>query len=145
MPRIVALDVGDATIGVAVSDELGVTANPVCTIRRSRSLKTDLQAVEDILTKLNADKVVVGIPLTAEGEEGIQAAKVKDFSNRLAKRLKIPIDYWDESFSTAEAEDMLIKMDTSRAKRRKVIDKIAAAVILESYLREAEIRKSKQE
>lgn len=145
MPRIVALDVGDATIGVAVSDELGVTANPVCTIRRSRSLKTDLQAVEDILTKLDADKVVVGIPLTAEGEEGIQAAKVKDFSNRLAKRLKIPIDYWDESFSTAEAEDMLIKMDTSRAKRRKVIDKIAAAVILESYLREAEIRKSKQE
>jgi len=145
MPRIVALDVGDATIGVAVSDELGVTANPVCTIRRSRSLKTDLQAVEDILTKLDADKVVVGIPLTAEGEEGIQAAKVKDFSNRLAKRLKIPIDYWDESFSTAEVEDMLIKMDTSRAKRRKVIDKIAAAVILESYLREAEIRKSKQE
>lgn len=144
MPRIAALDVGDATVGVAVSDELGVTANPVCTIRRGRSLKTDLQAVEDILTKLNADKVVVGIPLTAEGEEGIQAAKVKDFSNRLAKRLNIPIDYWDESFSTAEAEDMLIKMDTSRAKRRKVIDKIAAAVILESYLREAENRKSKQ-
>jgi putative Holliday junction resolvase len=145
MPRIAALDVGDATIGVAVSDELGVTANPVCTIRRSRSLKTDLQAVEDILTKLNADKIIVGIPLTAEGEEGIQAAKVKDFSNRLAKRLKIPIDYWDESFSTAEAEDILIKMDTSRAKRRKIIDKIAAAVILDSYLREAEIQKSKQE
>mgnify|MGYP001120896073 CR=1 FL=1 len=145
MSRIAALDVGDATIGVAVSDELGVTANPVCTIRRSRSLKTDLQAVEDILTKLNADKIIVGIPLTAEGEEGIQAAKVKDFSNRLAKRLKIPIDYWDESFSTAEAEDILIKMDTSRAKRRKIIDKIAAAVILDSYLREAEIQKSRQE
>jgi len=145
MPRIAALDVGDATIGVAVSDELGITANPVCTIRRSRSLKTDLQAVENILTKLDADKVIVGIPLTAEGEEGIQAAKVKDFSNRLAKRLKIPIDYWDESFSTAEAEDVLIKMDTSRAKRRKIIDKIAAAVILDSYLREAEIQKSRQE
>jgi len=145
MPRVAALDVGNATIGVAVSDELGITANPVCTIRRSRSLKTDLRAVEDILTKLGADKVVVGIPLTAEGEEGIQAAKVKEFSNRLAKRLKIPIDYWDESFSTADAEHILIEMDTSRAKRRKVIDKVAAAVILESYLREAESRKAKQE
>ncbi len=145
MPRIAALDVGDTTIGIAVSDELGITANPVCTIRRSRSLKTDLRAIEEVLAKLGADKIVVGIPLTAEGKEGIQAKKVKEFSNRLAKRLKIPVDYWDESFSTAEAESILIEMDASRAKRRKVIDKMAAAVILESYLREAESRETKQE
>ena len=136
MPRIVALDVGDRTIGVAASDELGITANPVRTIRRGASVKADLREVEALLLGLEASKVVVGIPLDAEGNEGPQAAKVKDFSERLAKRLRIPVIYWDERFSTAEAEESLIEMGASRARRRKVIDKMAAAVILESYLRE---------
>jgi len=136
LPRIVALDVGDRTIGVAASDELGITANPVRTIRRGASVKADLREVEALLLGLEASKVVVGIPLDAEGNEGPQAAKVKDFSERLAKRLRIPVIYWDERFSTAEAEETLIEMGASRARRRKVIDKMAAAVILESYLRE---------
>ncbi len=131
-----ALDVGDATIGVAVSDELGITANPVRTIRRSRSIKADLREVEALLAELGAEKVVIGLPLDLAGEEGIQAAKVKDFSDRLARRLRFPVVLWDESFSTSDAEDIMLRMDTSRAKRRKVIDQMAAAVILESYLRE---------
>ena len=137
MPRIVALDVGDRTIGVAASDELGIIANPVRTIRRGASVKADLREVDALLAELEASEVVVGIPLDAEGEEGPQAAKVKDFSERLAKRLRIPVIYWDERFSTAEAEETLIEMGASRARRRKVIDKMAAAVILESYLRES--------
>ena len=145
MPRIVALDVGDATIGVAASDELMITANPVRTIRRGRSVKADLRAVEAVLGELDACKVVVGLPLTADGEEGIQAQKVKDFSSRLAKRLAIPLEYWDESFSTKDAESALIEMDASRARRRKTIDSMAAAVILGSYLGEGGERKAESE
>ena len=135
MPRIVALDVGDATIGIAATDELELTANPVRTVRRTRSIKADLRAVEQALTELEAQRVVVGLPLTAEGEEGFQARKVKDFSSRLAGRLSIPVELWDESFSTSDAEKLLIEVDTSRARRKKVIHGAAAAVILDSYLR----------
>ena len=138
MPRVVALDVGDATVGVAASDELGIVASPVRTLRRSRSIKADLREVEELLTELGAEKVVVGLPLDREGKEGIQAGKVRDFSDRLARRLRIPVELWDESYSTVEAEDILIEKDTSRAKRRKVIDQVAAAVILQDYLRATE-------
>ena len=75
MPRIVSLDVGDATIGIAVSDELNVTANPVCTIRRGRSVKADLRAVCELLADQRAESVVVGLPLNLDGEEGLQAAR----------------------------------------------------------------------
>ena len=138
MSRIVALDVGDATIGIAATDELRLIASPVRTIRRTRSVKADLRAVEDALRELDACKVVIGLPLDAEGEEGIQARKVKDFSNRLSKRVAIPVELWDERFSTADAEERLIQTDTSRARRRERIHAAAAAVVLEDYLRGAE-------
>lgn len=134
MPRLVALDVGDATIGVAASDELNITANPVVTIRRSNSIKADLRAVVELLAELEACGVVIGLPLNQEGEEGPQAAKVREFSGRLAKRITIPIEMWDERFSTYEAEQVLIETNISRAKRREIIDKMAAAVILQSYM-----------
>jgi putative holliday junction resolvase len=133
--RIVALDVGDATIGIAASDELGIAAHPVKTIRRGASVKADLREVEAVLVELDASKVVVGLPLGAENEEGKQASKVKDFSDRLARRIRIPLVYWDERFSTAEAEEMMIESGMSRARRRDKIDQAAACVILEGYLR----------
>lgn len=134
MPRLVALDVGDATIGVASSDEMNITANPIVTIRRSNSIKSDLREVVALLNELQAEKVIVGIPLNQNGEEGPQAAKVRDFYDRLARRIEIPVELWDERFSTCEAQQMLIECDISREKRRKVIDKMAAAVILQSYM-----------
>jgi putative holliday junction resolvase len=134
MPRIVALDVGDATIGVAATDELGLTVHPVRTIRRTASVKADLRTVEELLAELDASKVVVGLPLLASGDEGPQAEKVRDFFERLKRRLHIPAVLWDESLSTVEAEEMLLEADVSRAKRRKVIDQLAAVVILKSYL-----------
>lgn len=134
MPRLVALDVGDATIGVAASDELNITANPIVTIRRSNSIKADLREVVELLSELGANKVIVGLPLNQEGEEGPQAAKVREFSERLKKRISIPVEMWDERFSTYEAEQALIEANISRAKRREVIDKMAAAVILQSYM-----------
>jgi len=145
MARIVALDVGDATIGIAATDELRLIASPVRTIRRARGVKADLRAVEDALRELDACKVVIGLPLDSEGEEGIQARKVKDFSDRLSKRLAIPVELWDERFSTADAEERMIGMDTSRAGRRERIHAAAAAVVLESYVKEAEGREQRAE
>lgn len=134
MPRVVALDVGDATIGVAAADELSITVNPIRTIRRGKSVKADLREVEALLAELDAGTVVVGMPLDAEGNEGPQALKVKDFVDRLARRLRIPVRTWDERFSTADAEEMLLAADVSRAKRTEIIDQAAAMVILKSYL-----------
>lgn len=136
MPRIVALDVGDATIGVAAADELMIAVHPVRTIRRTRSVKADLREVEAMLAELNASVVVVGMPLTPEGNMGPQAEKVKDFCDRLARRLSIPVETFDERYSTADAKDRLLEADVSRAKRRRVIDQAAAVIILEGYLRE---------
>ena len=96
MPRIAALDVGDATVGVAITDELCITINPVTTIRRSGSVKVDVRTVESLLEELGAEEVVVGLPLTADGEIGPQAQKVIDFRDRLARRLRIPLVTWDE-------------------------------------------------
>lgn len=134
MPRIVALDVGDATIGVAATDEVGLTVHPVKTIRRTASIKADLRTVEELLLELDASQVVVGLPVLASGDEGPQAAKVRDFYDRLARRIRIPVALWDESLSTVEAEGLLLEADVSRAKRRKVIDQAAAMVILRGYL-----------
>ncbi len=129
-----ALDVGDATIGVAATDELQLIASPVRTIRRTPGIKADLRAVEEVLAELEACKVIVGLPLDAEGGEGSQAIKTREFAERLAKRLRIPVELWDERFSSDEAEERLIGLDASRARRRKAIHGAAAAVILESYL-----------
>lgn len=134
MSRIVALDVGDATIGVAATDEVGLIAHPVKTIRRTASIKADLRTVEELLAELDASEVVVGLPLLKSGDEGPQAAKVRDFYDRLARRIRIPAVLWDESLSTVEAEELLLEADVSRAKRRKVIDQLAAVVILKGYL-----------
>lgn len=134
MARTVALDVGDATIGVAAADELNITVNPIRTIRRSKSVKADLREVESLLQELEAGRVVVGMPLSADGEMGPQALKVKDFVDRLSRRLRIPVETWDERFTTADAEEMLLQADVSRARRSEVIDQAAAMVILRSYL-----------
>ena len=136
MPRIVALDVGDATIGVAATDELGLVAAPVRTVYRTKSIKADLRAVVDLLTELGASEVVVGNPIDVSGAEGAQSAKVREFADRLAARLRIPLVFVDESYTTAEAEDEMIAMNVSRAKRRRKIDSAAAVLILESYMRQ---------
>lgn len=136
MARIVALDVGDATIGVAATDELCLAAHPVTTLRRGASIKADVAAAARLIEELGAAEVVVGLPLGCDNEEGKQALKVKDFCVRLARRLRVPLVYRDERFSTREAEEMMVKAGVSRARRRRRIDQEAAAVILESYLRD---------
>ena len=134
--RVAALDVGDATVGVAVCDETMLTVNPVTVIRRTKSIKADVGETERLLKEIGAEEVVVGMPLDAEGNMGPQALKVKDFYDRLSRRMSIPFSAVDERFSTREAEEYLLETDVSRKKRREVIDAMAAVVILETYLRE---------
>lgn len=136
--RILCLDIGEKRIGVAVSDPLCLTAQGLKVIER-RGDKKDFPAIEELCRELSVELILVGLPLDEEGGEGKAAGKTRKFSERLALHLKnsgvkIPFEFWDESYSTEVAENFLIDADVGRKKRRLVIDKMAAVVILTDYL-----------
>lgn len=131
--RWMGLDVGDRTIGIALSDELGWTAQPFTTLRRRR-LDVDLEALRRIAADSGVASVVVGLPLSMSGLHGTRAARVKTFAAELEKGLKIEVLFWDERLSTVAAERVLLQADLSRAERRRQVDKVAAAIILQGYL-----------
>lgn len=131
--RIVALDVGDRTIGVAASDELGITAQPLRTIRR-KNLARDLDELGGILREREAERLVVGLPLNMDDTEGPRAVRTRRFADELSRRFGLPVVLWDERLSTWEAERTLIESGVSRERRKAVIDTAAAQVILRSYL-----------
>jgi len=130
--RIMALDLGEKTVGVAVSDELELTANPRGVLRRDGS---EMEQVLRLIDEESVGELVVGLPVSMSGESGPQAEKAREFAEQLAARTTVPVRTWDERLSTREAERALIAADVRRARRRRVIDSIAAALILESYLR----------
>lgn len=131
--RTLALDVGTKTIGVAVSDELGITANGVTTIQR-KNLKHDLLELGTIIDELKPEEIVVGVPYQMDGSVSERGDKILKFSKKIGEVFSLPIVHWDESFSTVNAEKKLIQADVSRKKRKKVIDKMAAVFILQEYL-----------
>lgn len=133
--RILGLDVGSKTIGVAVSDEMGWTAQGVTTLQR-RDIGSTCDSLLALVTEYGVDTLVVGLPLHMSGEEGVQAKAVRDFIGVFQRRasLSIPIVYCDERMSTMAAERGLLEADLSREKRRKVINKMAAVFILQGYL-----------
>jgi putative Holliday junction resolvase len=131
--RILGLDLGDQTIGVAVSDEMGWTAQSLDTIRRA-SLREDFRALEVFVERYRPEKIVLGLPRNMNGTIGAQAEKVLRFAERLSSRFDIPVLTWDERLSTVGAEKYLLEAEMSGRKRRKVIDKLAAAFILQGYL-----------
>ncbi len=131
--RTISLDIGTKTIGVAVSDELGITANGVCTIRRENE-KKDLAQLRDIVERYSPCEILVGLPYSQDGSLGSRAKSIKRFSERIRDSLGLSVKYWDESFSTKTAEQTLIEAGVGRKKRKTVIDKMAATVILEEYL-----------
>ena len=131
--RTISLDIGTKTIGIAVSDELGITANGVCTIHRENE-KKDLAQLRDIIERYSPREILVGIPYNQDGSLGNRAKGIKRFSERIQNSLGLPVRYWDESFSTKTAEKTLIDAGMGRKKRKTVIDKMAATVILEEYL-----------
>ncbi|MBO9539617.1 Holliday junction resolvase RuvX [bacterium] len=131
-PRILALDVGTKTIGVAVSDPLGITAQAVETIRR-QSVTQDLAQLQRLVQLYNPERFVVGYPLSMSGAPGPQAQFVETFVEHL-RGLELPIDYIDERLTTKQAATALIATGMRRDKRKAVIDQQAAVLILQSYL-----------
>lgn len=134
MKRYMSLDIGDATIGVAVSDLLGLTAQGVETIRR-RDLSDDLNRLGVLIQEYEAYALVAGLPKHMNGQEGERCALVRAFMADAAERFPMmEIYYWDERLSTVAASRTLLEGDVSRKKRRKVIDKMAAVYILQGFL-----------
>jgi putative Holliday junction resolvase len=131
--RILGLDYGSKRIGVAICDELGIIARSLCFIMR-KGYENDVAEIGKLVQEFGAEKIVIGYPVTLGGKEGIQCERVLKFTEVLESKLSIPVVKWDESLSTKEAEDILIEADMSRKKRKKIVDKMAAAIILQRYL-----------
>ena len=133
MGRVLAIDLGARRIGVAVTDALGLAALPHATIARHGG-KRDLDAIAAVVRELDVERVVLGLPLGPDGEEGRPAKSAQTFAERLRAALSVPGELIDESCSTVEAEAVLLEADLSRARRRQVIDQLAAAIILRRWL-----------
>lgn len=133
--RILGIDFGSKRIGVAVSDPLGITAQGVAVLGKGETFEQDIRELKRIVKKYDGiDEIVVGLPKTMSGEIGPAAKVVQDFIEALKKEFKLKIVAWDERLTTVEAERTLISIGLSREKRKKMIDKSAAAYILQSYL-----------
>ena len=131
----IALDVGDVRIGVAVSDLLGITANPRETYwRKKGDVDADVRYFCEYAKKEDADTFVLGLPKNMDGTEGDRALVTREFGDMLQEASGIPVVYQDERLTTVSAERMLIDADVRREKRKQVIDKVAATIILQSYL-----------
>ena len=131
--RIMGLDVGDKTIGVAVSDLMGLTAQGVKTIKRVGK-KKDIEALKEIIKERQVNKIVSGLPKNMNGTLGPQGEKVIRFCELLEEETGIKIEYWDERLSTVAAERTLIQGNVRRENRKGVIDMVAAVIILQGYL-----------
>lgn len=129
--RALGIDVGERRIGVALCDELGLLATPLTTIQVRGQELTELAR---IARERDVALVVVGLPRSLSGQEGPQARVVRDFAARLAPHLAVPLAFWDERFTTAEAERVLLARGLSREQRRARIDAVAAAILLQDYL-----------
>jgi putative Holliday junction resolvase len=130
---VIGIDLGTRRIGVAITDALAMTAQPHATLDRHGGQR-DLDAIAALVRDFDAERVVLGLPLSPEGEAGRAAKSVQAFADRLRAVLTVPVDLIDESFSTVEAEDVLLRADLSRARRKQVVDRVAAAVILQRWL-----------
>jgi len=131
--RAMGLDVGSKTVGVAVTDELGLTAQPITVLRR-KNLKADLAELVRLATDRDVDRFVIGLPLNMDGSEGPRAEATRKFGDALGNVSALPIVYQDERLTTVAAERALLEGDVSRSKRKQVIDQVAASLILQGWL-----------
>jgi putative holliday junction resolvase len=131
--RVLGLDLGARRIGVAVTDDLGLGAHPQATLERHGGQR-DLDAIRELVRAHGAARVVIGLPLSPEGERGRAALAAERFAERLRAVLDVPIELVDESFTTVEATNVLLEADLSRKRRKEVVDKVAAALILRRWL-----------
>ena len=135
--RILGLDYGSKTVGVAMTDALGMTVQPYKTIQRDREskLRQTLSEIAEIVEQYQIKKIVMGLPLNMDDTEGDRAAKPRDFAEKLKLRVAVPIEFTDERLTTMEAEEILDQSGIPRSEQKKVIDQVAAQLILEQYLR----------
>jgi putative holliday junction resolvase len=134
--RYLALDVGTKRIGVAVSDELGHTAQPVMTLEVRRNRREDLRSIARLARKFGVAGIVVGNPLHLSGEVSTRAEKVQAFAAELGELTGLPIHLWDERLTTEEAHRILYEAGHARQEHAKVVDQVAATLILQSFLDE---------
>lgn len=133
--RIMGLDVGSKTVGVAISDALGWTAQGIETIKiNEENLEFGLERIEELVKAHNVTEFVVGFPKNMNNSIGPRAEASEQYANMLTEKFSLPVTMWDERLTTMAAERMLIDADVSRKKRKQVIDKMAAVMILQGYL-----------
>jgi len=131
--RILAVDPGTKRIGIALSDELGWTAQPLETYER-RSPQADVAHIQKLVEQHHVSRIVMGFPVRLDGTLGPAALQVQEFIRQLERMVTVPIVTWDERMTTKEAEELLIQADMSRRKRKGTVDRVAAAILLRSYL-----------
>ncbi|MFP5237698.1 MAG: Holliday junction resolvase RuvX [Acidobacteriota bacterium] len=135
-PRYLALDVGTKRIGVAVSDELGLTAQPVMTLEVRRNRREDLRSIARLARRFTVTGIVVGHPIHLSGETSPRAVKVQQFATELGELTGLPIHLWDERLTTREAHQILYESGRDRQDHKDVVDQVAATLILQSFLDE---------
>lgn len=139
MGRILAIDVGTKTLGLALSDEGGTVGMPLTTLRRA-GRRRDLARLEELVRERDVSEIVVGLPLEMDGSPGAMSAEADRLCAELEERLGLVVHRWDERLTTAEAERLLLAADVSRGRRRKVVDKLAASLILQGFLDRRQLR-----
>ncbi len=131
--RLMGLDVGEKTIGVAVSDTTFTIATPVETLKRGK-FTADAERLKKLVAERNAGGFVVGLPINMDGSEGPRCQSVRAFANNLLGKLDLPLAFWDERLSTAAVTRTMLEADLSRGRRAELVDKLAAAYILQGFL-----------
>ncbi|NLZ48676.1 MAG: Holliday junction resolvase RuvX [Clostridiales bacterium] len=131
--RILGLDIGEKTIGVAVSDPLGFTAQGICTIKR-QGLNKDLEEIKKYVLEYSCELIVVGLPKNMNGTIGPSGEKVLKLSKKIEDYIGVKVDTWDERLTTVAAHKAMLEADLSRNKRKRIVDKLAAMYILQGYL-----------
>jgi putative holliday junction resolvase len=132
-PRVLGLDVGSRTIGIAVSDPLGFTAQGLTTVRR-KNKRLDFEQLDRIIAEYQVSEIVVGYPLRLSGIEGIQSAKMQLFADDLRKKFGLPVHLWDERLTSSQANRILRESEISIKKRGEAVDRMAAVLILQSWM-----------
>ncbi|HTR37161.1 MAG TPA: Holliday junction resolvase RuvX [Bryobacteraceae bacterium] len=131
--RVLALDLGKRRIGLALSDELGLTAQGLPTLERTK-IREDLARLSELAAERNVTLILIGNPMHMSGQEGRQAGHAREFGARLQAATGLPVEYWDERLTTVQAQRVLRESGVSIEKRAKAVDRLAAVILLESYL-----------
>jgi putative Holliday junction resolvase len=134
LARILALDVGEKTIGVAISDESETFAFPQKTILRQEGHKRDMATLRNVIEEQGVEEIVIGLPVMMNGTRGIQAEKAEEFATLLRRYTHLPIHMQDERLSTSEADKLLIEADRRRSERKQAVDSMAASLILQTFM-----------